>query len=83
MAAGKKHGLVAYCKQNPLNPWTKDPRLKELGLWGLLASLEGVEPYSLALLTRVLGWDRAKIEVLIAEVRAELRNRRIHAYTLL
>jgi hypothetical protein len=82
MIAGK-YDVIAYCEQNPLNPWPKDPRLKELGNWGLLASLEGVEPYSLALLTRVLGWDRPKIEVLSAEVRADLKNRRIHAYTLL
>jgi hypothetical protein len=43
-------------------------------------TLEGLEPYSLALLTRVLGWDRLQIETMLAEVRKDLRDRRVHMY---
>jgi hypothetical protein len=46
----------------------------------MLAMHEGLEPYSLALLTRVLKWDRAKIETMLAEVREDLRDPNIHTY---
>ncbi|KAI9778816.1 MAG: hypothetical protein M1839_007906 [Geoglossum umbratile] len=71
------HDDVYKC---PIGHWPKDKRLKELGAWGLLVTLEGLEPYSLALLTRVLGWDRLQIETMLAEVRKDLRDRRIHIY---
>ncbi|KAH0545427.1 hypothetical protein FGG08_000428 [Glutinoglossum americanum] len=64
----------------PMGTWPKDKRLKELGLWGALSMLEGLEPYSLALLTRVLKWDRARIEVTLADVRNQINDRRIHSY---
>ena len=41
---------------------------------------EGLEPYSLALLTRVLEWERARIETMLAEVRNDLRNPNMHTY---
>ncbi|KAI9764329.1 MAG: hypothetical protein M1840_008547 [Geoglossum simile] len=66
--------------KNPLGTWPKDKRLKELGQWIALGTHEGLEPYSLALLTRVLKWDRAKIEALLVEVRKDIRDRSIHAY---
>jgi len=46
----------------------------------MLATEEGLEPYSLALLTRVLKWERARIETMLSEVRKDLRDRTIHAY---
>lgn len=39
----------------PIGPWSKDPHMKQLGLWNLLHWQEGIEGWSLALLTRVLG----------------------------
>jgi len=38
------------------------------------------ESYSLALLTRVLGWEVQEVQVLIANTRKELKNRGVHAY---
>ncbi|RDW57226.1 hypothetical protein BP5796_12676 [Coleophoma crateriformis] len=66
--------------KNPMNPWPRDRRLKELGAWGNLAMVEGIEAISLALFTRVLEWDRAAVEVILARVRKELSNREIHSY---
>lgn len=67
--------------QNPVNPWPKERRLKEIGMWGNLAMVEGIEAISIALFTRVLGWGRAEVEVLLARVRTELKDRKIHSYS--
>lgn len=45
--------------------------------------VEGMESYSLALFTRVLGWDPEEVQVFLAGVRKELVDRSIHAYTKL
>lgn len=42
--------------------------------------LESVEAYTLALLTRVLGWSHEEVQVLIASVKNELKDLSIHAY---
>lgn len=39
----------------PIGPWSRDPHMKEIGLWNRLHWQEGIEGWSLALLTRVLG----------------------------
>lgn len=44
-------------------------------------NLEAVESYGLALLTRALGWEAARTQVLIAGVRQDLRNRNYHLYS--
>lgn len=46
-----------------------------------LHMFESVEPYSLALFTRVLGWDNARVQALLAGVRADLRNLSYHIYS--
>lgn len=63
-----------------MNGWPKQTRLKELGYWGNLAMVEGIEAISIALFTRVLGWDRPAAEVILARVRKELSDREIHSY---
>lgn len=39
----------------PIGPWSEDPRLKEIGRWNQVHWEEGIEGWSLALFTRVLG----------------------------
>jgi hypothetical protein len=39
----------------PLGPWSSDPKLKEIGRWNLLNWEEGLEGWTLAHYTRVLG----------------------------
>jgi hypothetical protein len=39
----------------PFGPWSKDQRMKEIGMWNQLQWQEGIEGWCLALLTRVLG----------------------------
>ncbi|KAL2424331.1 Methyltransferase pytC [Exophiala dermatitidis] len=65
----------------PLSPWPKDKRLKELSLYMNLTMTEAAPAYSLALFTRVLGWQKEEVEVLMAGVRSDLRNLKYHLYT--
>jgi hypothetical protein len=65
----------------PLSPWPRDPRQKELGRYMQIQMLDAVESYGLAPLTRVLGWDTTRVQVLIAGVRQDLRNRNYHMYS--
>lgn len=64
-----------------MGPWPKDKRLKEIGRWFLLQFVEsGLQAYSLALFTRN-GWTEAEVQVLLAGVRAELKQVKMHLYT--
>ncbi|RJE24866.1 Methyltransferase [Aspergillus sclerotialis] len=64
----------------PVNPWPKDPKLKEIGRYQQANVLEGMEAMSLALFTRVLGWSNQEVQVFFASVRKELIDRSIHVY---
>ncbi|MBE3050138.1 hypothetical protein IMZ48_48100 [Candidatus Bathyarchaeota archaeon] len=55
------------------------------GIWSYENSVNGIEALSLAILTRPtyeggLGFSAAEVQVLLAGVRRDLRNNRIHAY---
>lgn len=63
----------------PLGVWPKDKQLKEVGAFNLVQLREGLEGFSLALFTRVLGWSPDEVQVLLSKVRKDLDNRNIHA----
>jgi len=64
----------------PIGPWAKDPRQKEIGAWNKLQAFEGVEGWTMALLTRVLGWPTEKVQLHLSGVRKDYRDPKIHAY---
>ena len=68
--------------KSPTNPWPKDPTLKEVGKFQLVAHLEGLEGLSLGLLTRQMEWKAEEVKVLMAKMRPELRDRSIHSYQI-
>lgn len=72
------HQEVQKC---PLSPWPKDRRLKELSMYMNLQMMESIEPYSLALFSRVLKWDTPRIYALLEGVRKDLRNLNYHMYS--
>ncbi|KAI9806072.1 MAG: hypothetical protein M1833_004479 [Piccolia ochrophora] len=63
----------------PNGPWPDDPLLKQIGTFNMLNLLEGIEGFSMALFTRVLGWTAEEVQVLIAKVRKDCSNPNIHA----
>ncbi|KAF5505063.1 Secondary metabolism regulator LAE1 [Colletotrichum siamense] len=64
----------------PFNTWPQHPKLKEIGRWHC-ANLEmGLEGFSMALLTRVKGWDPAEVSALCDEAKKEVRNMNMHGY---
>ncbi len=52
---------------------------KQLGAWNFMQIDEGLEAFTLRLFTKVLGWDVQEVQVLLAMVRKDLKNRRVHA----
>jgi SAM-dependent methyltransferase len=64
----------------PIGRWAKDPKLKELGMYEAAQVLDSVEPFTLGLFTRVLKYRNEEAQVLMAGVRSELRNSKLHLY---
>jgi len=66
----------------PIGPWPKDKRLKQIGVFFEHQFLEAaVDGYSLALFTRLGGWSKAETQVLLAQVRQEVKSHKMHLYT--
>ncbi|KAL5622541.1 hypothetical protein FOBRF1_001791 [Fusarium oxysporum] len=64
----------------PTNRWPADPYYKELGFWcnhNIAGELSGL---SMVLFTRGLGWSPEEVEVFLAKVRTDMKDRRIHAW---
>ncbi|KAL4867151.1 hypothetical protein BDV12DRAFT_123821 [Aspergillus spectabilis] len=66
----------------PVGSWPKSPRLKEIGRVGKVSLIEAIEPYSLALFTRVLGWTYEEAQNYINKCRQEVMNSSCHLYVL-
>ncbi|KAL4968421.1 class I SAM-dependent methyltransferase [Aspergillus stella-maris] len=64
----------------PVGSWPKSPRLKELGRVSKIAVIESIEPYSLALFTRVLGWTYEQAQDYVDKCRRETLNSSCHIY---
>ncbi|KAI4263346.1 MAG: hypothetical protein L6R42_001503 [Xanthoria sp. 1 TBL-2021] len=63
----------------PIGPWPKDKHLKTIGAWNLVQIENGLEGFTLRLFTQTLGWKSEEVHVLLANVRKDLRNPKIHA----
>ncbi|TKX23310.1 methyltransferase domain-containing protein 31 [Elsinoe australis] len=64
----------------PSNAWPKDPYMKELGRWNQVNILDGLEGFCLALLIRGLGWRKEEVDVFVAQVTNDIKDKRIHGY---
>lgn len=64
----------------PINQWPKDKKMKEIGRYETLNVAEGLEGWSMALFTRVLGWEKDDVLVYLEKIKKEFRNRKVHAY---
>ncbi|KAI9051879.1 hypothetical protein LZ554_004135 [Drepanopeziza brunnea f. sp. 'monogermtubi'] len=64
----------------PSNTWPKGEKEKTLGLWNMVNTLDGVEGFTLAMFTRVLGWQPEEVQVFLAGVRKDTKNKKLHNY---
>ncbi|KAE9378826.1 methyltransferase, partial [Stipitochalara longipes BDJ] len=65
----------------PIGAWSQDPKAKEIGYLQRLHMLDAVEPYSLALYTRSLGWSLEETTELVNHVRSDFANPKHHLYS--
>ncbi|TQN66490.1 Secondary metabolism regulator LAE1 [Colletotrichum shisoi] len=66
--------------KRPTNGWPKERKYKELGLWNYENFAPGWEAFTMAPLTRALGWTKEEVLIHVMEVRRDLADRNIHAY---
>lgn len=52
---------------------------KTIGAWNLVQVEDGLEAFTLRLFTQFLGWKTEEVQVLLANVRKDLRDPKIHA----
>jgi hypothetical protein len=64
----------------PVGTWAKDPKLKTLGIWARENFLSVLQGLSMAVMTRGLGMTPQEVEIFLAEVRAEVKTRKVHCY---
>ncbi|KAJ4293943.1 hypothetical protein N0V88_005457 [Collariella sp. IMI 366227] len=64
----------------PINAWAKDTKHKQLGAWSLINNLQGVAAFSYMLFTAVLGFSKEEIEVMLVDVRKDIKNTNYHGY---
>ncbi|KDB21827.1 hypothetical protein H109_06217 [Trichophyton interdigitale MR816] len=64
----------------PMNGWSKDPKLRELGRWNQVRLHGGVEGYMLRLLTTALRWPYEEAQLFLAQMRTTLRDYKTNAY---
>jgi hypothetical protein len=64
----------------PHNTWPKTKEEKLRGAFTFRNLGENVSGLSMALLTRKGGWSTEQVEVLLAEVGKNFRDRKIHGY---
>ncbi|KAJ4289978.1 hypothetical protein N0V88_006779 [Collariella sp. IMI 366227] len=72
--------VVQFEYKWPVNPWPKDRKWKEIGMWAQRNLLDGLQGASLALFTKALGWSTVQLETFLVQVRKDIQNRKIHAY---
>jgi hypothetical protein len=67
-------------RQAPVGTWPKDKKLKELGRFYRAAVLDAIEPYTLALFTRIYRYSTEELQTLMAGVRREVCDPKMHMY---
>lgn len=80
LEAGGFVNVVEHRWKVPLGGWAANKRFKEIGQYNRICWDQGIEGWSLYLLTTVLKWSIEEVQVYLAKVRTALKDRKIHAY---
>ncbi|KAK3316842.1 S-adenosyl-L-methionine-dependent methyltransferase [Apodospora peruviana] len=78
-------GFVNVVEQKlaiPGNPWPKGDDMKTLGLWQMTNFLDGIHAVSMTIFTRGLGMSPEEVELLLVDVRKDIKNLGVHFYFL-
>lgn len=62
----------------PIGDWMSDRRMKEVGAFQRFQMVEGLHGIAFGALTRVAGWTPTRVQVFLAGVRKEMRDRGVH-----
>ena len=54
--------------------------MRQAGLFSVVGLLDGLSGLSQRVFTNGLGWSIEEMEILLMQVRDDLRNRKIHSY---
>lgn len=73
--------VVEIRERLPLSPWAKGKRTKYLSLWLQHDMLSGIEGMSMALFTRVLGWQAEEVKDFLVAVKRDIQDTSLHAYS--
>ncbi|KAK4691553.1 hypothetical protein P7C71_g5468, partial [Lecanoromycetidae sp. Uapishka_2] len=79
----EKAGFVDVVEKKikwPVGDWPADPRLKDIGRWHAQHWVEGIELWSLRMLTQCLGWSHEDVKAFAAKIRTTIYSRKYHAY---
>ncbi|KXH44085.1 hypothetical protein CSIM01_04389 [Colletotrichum simmondsii] len=72
--------MTMHVDKWPTNPWARQRKYKELGMWNNENMTSGVEGFTMAAFTRAHEWKREEVQVFLIDVRKDLKDRSIHAY---
>ncbi|KAK3938617.1 S-adenosyl-L-methionine-dependent methyltransferase [Diplogelasinospora grovesii] len=78
-------GFVNVTEQKlviPGNPWPKGKELKALGLWQMTNFLDGIHAVTMTIFTKGLGMSPEAVELLLVDVRKDIKNLGVHFYFL-
>lgn len=64
----------------PLGPWCPERHLREAGRLVSESLNHGIGGISVAVFTRILGWQVIDLELFLRNVRREIRSRSLHAF---
>ncbi|KAE8441212.1 hypothetical protein EG329_005612 [Mollisiaceae sp. DMI_Dod_QoI] len=64
----------------PMNGWSSDPKMRDLGRWNQLRVTQGIEGFAMRMLTTVGGWSPLEVQILAAQIRTALKDRKVHGY---
>jgi len=79
----REAGLVdvtEHIYKMPLNPWPRDPLLKQIGKMWEANIYEGLPAFTYKPFGAGLGWSRTQVETFLADVRKAIRDRHVHSY---
>jgi len=64
----------------PVGPWSKDKKMKALGVWAREDLLAGLHAANMAIMTRGLKMSVDEVEKFLVDVTKDIKSNKIHAY---